>query len=37
MTPDAFRRELQAALGLLNAGQGAEARARLTPLIEAHP
>ena len=37
MTPDAFRRELQAALGLLNAGRGAEARARLTPLIEAHP
>ena len=37
MTPDAFRRELQAALGLLNAGRGAEARAGLTPLIEAHP
>ncbi len=37
MTPDTFRRELQAALGLLDAGRGAEARARLTPLIEARP
>jgi tetratricopeptide (TPR) repeat protein len=37
MTPEAFRGELQACLGLLNAGRAADARPRIDALIAARP